>query len=159
MNSKQLNDYLAISVHDTILAVSGLELESNGTAAQFDHAVDGLSVIVGFLGRQIRGVVAYYFTQPFALEVCRNAFEINAAVINAEVCDACGEVGNMISGGLKKLVVESGLSDYDITVPTIIAGTNYFVNFYGKKDSTSLEFSSKASGQKMYAEIKSETLI
>lgn len=158
MDSNQLNEFLEISVVETIESLSGLKLENAGVRDEFNHNLSGLSVIVGFLGKQVRGVVAYYFSEQLALHLCRDAFDLQSDTINSEICDACGEIGNIISGCVKKLVVETGLSDYDITVPTVIAGTNYFVNFHGKTNSIVHVFRCAESDEILYAEIKSEKL-
>lgn len=125
----------------------------------FDHHLhDGLCVIVGFSGEDFKGVVALYYNQDLAMYLAKKVFQIESEDVNEDVWDSCGEISNMICGMLKNKSVESGVADYNITVPTIIGGSSYNVGFQSKRSSKIFAFEIESDKGRLLVELKLEPL-
>lgn len=85
-----------------------------------------ISVIIGFSGGRVQGTFVLHYNKEMALHLSKAIFELDASEIEGEVLDAVGEVTNMISGKIKTDIVNSGdVPEFDITVPTIIVGSQF----------------------------------
>ena len=85
-----------------------------------DHAV---SAVIGVTG-EASGTIVVSFSREVAIEVLRRMVGTVAESVNREVCDAVGELTNMIAGGAKSQLTNLNLS---ISIPNIVTGTNHSV--------------------------------
>lgn len=91
----------------------------------FDEAelVTGLSAIVGF-GGNISGFLALHSKPENACEMAGVMLGMRFSAVDDIVCDAMGEVVNMLAGGLKKYSSSNG-ELFKVSIPSIVWGSSY----------------------------------
>jgi chemotaxis protein CheX len=91
----------------------------------FDQAelVTGLSAIVGF-GGNISGFLALHSKPEDACEIAGGMLGMRFSGVDDIVCDAMGEVVNMLAGSLKKYSSTNG-ELFKISIPSIVWGSSY----------------------------------
>ncbi len=95
--------------------------EEGGTRRPRAHVVG----IVGLAGNW-SGILGFHATLPAASEIASamlGTLTVNAA---GHVPDAIGEVTNMIAGSLRSAMAQRG-GRWDITVPTVTVGSDFYV--------------------------------
>jgi chemotaxis protein CheX len=85
--------------------------------------VTGLSAIVGF-GGNISGFLALHSIPENACDIAGTMLGMRFAAVDDIVCDAMGEVVNMLAGSLKKYSSANG-ELFKISIPTIVWGSSY----------------------------------
>jgi chemotaxis protein CheX len=90
---------------------------------QPEETVKGLSTIVG-LGGNISGYLALHMTPEGACIIAGSMLGTLYAQVDDIVCDAVGELVNMLAGSLKKYSSKNG-ELFKISIPTIVWGDNY----------------------------------
>ena len=86
-----------------------------------------LVAMVGFSGK-LSGLLSIYCSQNFALQVSSQFWGTKIPVVNAQVRDALGELANIIAGRLKKLMQRRLENAFQLSIPTVIEGTNFSTN-------------------------------
>ena len=86
------------------------------------HAV---SAVIGITG-EASGTIVVSFSEEVAIEVLRRMVGTVAETVNRDVCDAVGELTNMIAGGAKAQLTQLHLS---ISIPNIVTGQNHSVRY------------------------------
>ncbi|HEX9046727.1 MAG TPA: chemotaxis protein CheX [Verrucomicrobiae bacterium] len=112
-----------LDVFETMLAMKVTAAPGAGVP-EFDDRVTGS---VAFAGDQINGAVYLHLTAPFAIDV--TAAMVGQApddLVEAEVNDSVGEVTNMLTGGLKSWLCDSG-AECAVSTPAIIRGTAFSI--------------------------------
>lgn len=84
-----------------------------------------LSAIVALTGK-LNGTIVFNVSEPVALGVLQRLVFEEAAEITPEVCDAVGEVANMIAGSAKAELSHLNLS---LGIPSMVLGKDHEV-FY-----------------------------
>ena len=81
---------------------------------------------VGFAGEKINGAVYVHFSEALARRAAANILGIPREEIagHAEVNDVIGEVANMVTGGLKSWLCDSG-APCAMSTPAIIRGASF----------------------------------
>jgi chemotaxis protein CheX len=97
----------------------GLKLKDDQGAS---FAVSG---VIGITGRAV-GTIVFCMTESMAREVLKRMVGTEAPTINAEVCDAVGELTNMIAGSAKAQLAHLELS---ISLPNVISGDPHSVHY------------------------------
>ena len=85
--------------------------------------VTGLSAIVGF-GGNISGFLALHSIPENACDIAGSMLGMHFSAVDDLVCDAMGEVVNMLAGSLKKYSSVKG-ELFKISIPTIVWGSSY----------------------------------
>jgi chemotaxis protein CheX len=85
--------------------------------------VTGLSAIVGF-GGNISGFLALHSKPENACDIAGGMLGMRFSGVDDIVCDAMGEVVNMLAGSLKKYSSVNG-ELFKISIPTIVWGSSY----------------------------------
>jgi chemotaxis protein CheX len=88
-----------------------------------DEASRGLSAIISLSG-SITGYLAIHASPKAACTIASNMLGDAYTEVDDIVCDAMGEMANMVGGSLKKYVGRSGTL-FTISVPTIVQGRDY----------------------------------
>ena len=114
-----LQKNLKIALNDVFGTMLG------GTPEIFDEIefVTGLSAIVGF-GGGISGFLALHSKPENACEIAGSMLGMHFSAVDDIVCDAMGEVVNMLAGSLKKYS-STNAELFKISIPTIVWGSNY----------------------------------
>ncbi|QDT66962.1 chemotaxis protein CheX [Calycomorphotria hydatis] len=111
------------SVFETMLECTpkrtGLELKDS---MQPHHEV---SAVIGITGR-LSGTLVLSLSRETSLAVLERMTGIEADEIDNDVCDAVGELTNMIAGAAKAKLAELDLS---ISIPNIVSGSNHVVHY------------------------------
>lgn len=98
-----------------------------------------ISAVIGVTGRA-NGTIALSLKSSTAIEVLDRLVGIQAEEINAEVCDAIGELTNIIVGNTKAKMEELQLS---ISIPNIITSSGHHVHYPSKVTPICIEFDSE----------------
>lgn len=97
---------------------TGLRLKEPGEKSQ------DISAIIGISGR-VQGTIVVGLTRESACAVLERMVGEQATAITPAVCDAIGELTNMIAGGAKAQLAKYELS---ISLPKVIAGCEYVMH-------------------------------
>lgn len=84
-----------------------------------------ISAVIGVTGK-VAGTIVVSFAKTLALEVLRRMVGTVASEIDPDVCDAVGELTNMIAGGAKAKLEHLDLS---ISIPNIVIGADHSVMY------------------------------
>jgi chemotaxis protein CheX len=84
-----------------------------------------ISAVIGITGRA-SGTLVLSFSKGVAIEVLRRMVGSEATELNTEVCDAVGELTNMIAGAAKAQLAHLELS---ISIPNIVTGPHHVVHY------------------------------
>lgn len=116
-----LNRHL-VEVFETMLSLPAEALPADPGIA-FPTRVTGS---VGFGGDNVTGAVYFHLAEPFAIQCACAMLGLSAAEINKEndVNDVVGEMTNMLAGGLKSALCDTG-HVCAVSTPAIIRGTAF----------------------------------
>ena len=111
-------------VFDTMLSMKAV-LVPNAEVPLFGERVSGS---VGFAGENVTGAVYLHLSAPFATKVAGAMLGAAPDEITGEneVNDVVGEATNMLTGGLKSWLCDTG-SDCAVSTPAIIRGTSFAI--------------------------------
>ncbi|HET6426632.1 MAG TPA: chemotaxis protein CheX [Planctomycetaceae bacterium] len=112
---------------------TGLRLKEPG-----EHSHD-VSAVIGISGRA-QGTIVVSLTRESACAVVERMIGEKETEINAVVCDAVGELTNMIAGSAKAQLAKYELS---ISLPNVIAGHNYVMHSPSDVQSMIMSFNSE----------------
>lgn len=125
------------SVFEMMLGCSpvrtGLYLKQEGAPY---HEV---SAVIGVSGRATGTIVVSLSTEA-ACNVLERMVGIEATEINREVCDAVGELTNMIAGSAKAQLARHELS---ISLPNVLSGKGHVVHFPSEVQPIVITFNSE----------------
>lgn len=98
-----------------------------------------VSAVIGVTGKAV-GTIVLSLSQQAACEVLQRMIGTEAAQITGEVCDAVGELTNMIAGASKAQLAKYELS---ISLPNVISGNNHRIHFPSNVRPMVIEFESE----------------
>jgi len=87
---------------------------------------DSVSGIVGLAG-EVKGMLAIHLPKQTALAVTTAFLGMDVEEIDEDVCDAVGELANMLGGCLKASMDPSG-SKIQLSMPSAIHGQEYTID-------------------------------
>ena len=108
--------------------------------------ITGLMSMVGkrmtasMVGRRAIASIALTFTEAAILHIARKMLPGEITAIDGVVIDLAGELANMVLGGAKKDLEEKGFL-FQLSLPTIIVGSDYLVAHRTKSPIIMLSFS------------------
>jgi len=112
-----------VDVFETMLSMKAT-LAANATMPPFEERVTGS---VAFAGEHINGAVYLHLGTPFATRIAAAMLGLEPADLGeAEVNDVVGEVTNMLTGGLKSWLCDSG-AECAVSTPAIIRGSAFVI--------------------------------
>lgn len=85
-----------------------------------------VSGLIGMVGTQSRGSMSITFDEGLALEIMENMLGERPNGLNEEVTDMVGEITNMVTGGAKRILAESGF-DFDMATPIVVSGKGHTI--------------------------------
>ena len=88
-----------------------------------DNSAKGMSAIIG-ISDGISGYLALHISPENGCKIAGTMLDDSYPEVNDIVCDAIGELVNMLGGSLKKLSSKTG-EPFKISVPTIVRGKDY----------------------------------
>jgi chemotaxis protein CheX len=87
---------------------------------------DGVSGVISLEGEYI-GLMAIHLPRQSALDVSGSFLDLELEEIDEDVCDAVGELANMLAGNLKA-ALDPGGSDIQLSMPSTVYGDEYVVD-------------------------------
>jgi len=113
-----------VDVFETMLSMPAV-LQPAATVPHFDNRVTGS---VGFAGDKVTGAIYLHFSAPFATTVAAAMLGLKPEELSDdnEVNDVVGEATNMVTGGLKSWLCDSG-ADCAMSTPAIIRGKAFSI--------------------------------
>lgn len=120
------------------LAMTGLQPPAVG-AGKLCHSSRPISVIVGLVGKS-NGTLTLNMSEGTMLLLAGRLLMEEQEEANEDVYDAICEIGNMVGGCVKELLIESEYELRNISVPSLILGMNYNVYFTRGVHTLSVDF-------------------
>jgi CheY-specific phosphatase CheX len=112
-----------VDVFETMLSMKAVAASCDGVPL-FDERVTGC---VAFAGEHINGAVYLHLGAPFATTVAAAMLGLAPEELGeAEVNDVVGEATNMLTGGLKSWLCDSG-AECAVSTPAIIRGSAFAI--------------------------------
>ncbi|MDF1552892.1 MAG: chemotaxis protein CheX [Deferrisomatales bacterium] len=129
LNVNYINPFIgatlqALEMMAAVRPERGAPFVKTGRAARGD-----VSGIIGLAG-EATGSVAVTFPGTLARRIYANLVGEEAGGITEEVCDAIGELANMIAGGAKAELSQQGCN-FQIAIPTIVVGKGHTIDHKG----------------------------
>jgi chemotaxis protein CheX len=112
-----------VDVFETMLSMKAVGVPGDG----MPHFQERVTGNVAFAGEHITGAVYLHLGAPFAIQVAAAMLGLAPEELgDAEVNDVVGEVTNMLTGGLKSWLCDSG-SECAVSTPAIIRGSSFAI--------------------------------
>jgi len=112
-----------MDVFETMLSMKAVP----AAYAAMPHTEERVTGSVAFAGDHINGAVYLHLTTPFANQVAAAMLGLSPEDLGeAEVNDVVGEVTNMLTGGLKSWLCDSG-AECAVSTPAIIRGSAFVI--------------------------------
>jgi chemotaxis protein CheX len=112
-----------VDVFETMLAMKAVPL-AEGYVPLSGERITGC---VAFAGEHINGAVYLHLTLPFAGSIAAVMIGVQPPRLNdVEMNDVVGEVTNMLTGGLKSWLCDSG-AECAVSIPAIIRGSAFTI--------------------------------
>lgn len=137
MKVEYVNPFIE-SVYDlfTTMLTAGVSRGDVDVTTDDPKAFDVMA-LVGLSG-PARGIVAMAFPADTAIKMVNKLLGSDTTDLDDSVCDAVSEIVNIVAGGAKaKFPLEAGMPPIDLSLPTVVRGSNYTVDY--PSDSTWLE--------------------
>ena len=100
--------------------------------------VNSISGIVGLAG-DTKGLLAIHLPNKAALDITTALLGRNLEEVDEDVCDAVGELANMLAGSIKAILDQSG-NKIQISMPSAIHGHEYAVDCLTNAESVTVPF-------------------
>ncbi len=100
---------------------------------------DSVSGIIGLAGA-VKGMLAIHLPRAAALAVTTAFLGMEVEEIDEDVCDAIGELANMLGGSMKAILDPSG-SEIQLSIPSAIHGEEYAVDCLADSEAVTVPFS------------------
>lgn len=98
--------------------------------AQADYTPSGdISAVIGISGQTGEGVFALSFSLNMASLIVSRLLGIDQKSLSSEDrCDGVGEMVNMISGNVKRVLSQSSSEVYKLSLPSVIQGKDHTIS-------------------------------
>lgn len=129
MDVAYINPFIESTVRSLDM-MAGIKAEKVGLELKEDHITAyEISTIIGLTG-ETSGSIVISMPTKLACKIASNMLmeEINA--INQNVEDAIGEIGNIVVGDARRLLIQDGFS-LSISVPTVVIGKGHRISRSG----------------------------
>ena len=97
-----------------------------------------LTSMVGLAGSH-SGILAIHCPKALALRITSSMLGMEVVEIDDDVNDALGEIANMIGGDVKHIFSPKG-ADINLSIPTVIYGSDYMLDSMSSAESLVLPF-------------------
>jgi chemotaxis protein CheX len=97
-----------------------------------------LTSMVGLAGSH-SGILAVHCPKDLALRITSNMLGMEVTEIDDDVNDALGEIANMIGGDVKHIFSPKG-ADVNLSIPTVIYGSDYVLESMSSAESLVIPF-------------------
>ena len=111
---------------------------------------NSISGIIGLAGA-VKGMLAIHLPNDAAIAITTAFLGMDVEEVDEDVCDAIGELANMLGGSVKAILDPSG-SEVQLSMPSAIHGEEYAVDCLADSESVSVPFT--FDGQKFMVELQ-----
>lgn len=142
--------------NNVMVTMAGLELQAGKPYKLKPHTpVSGKSVtgLISMHSRIRRASVAIVFSEAALINTAEKMLPQKQQIIDSVAIDLVGELSNMILGGTKGMLEEEGY-DFDMSLPTVMIGHDYFIPHQTNSPIVRIPFAS--SGGAFYVEASFE---
>lgn len=143
MNVNHINPALTSIVNVLTTMASITPTIGKPSIKKDENALGVVTGLIDLVGKDATGSLAISFSKPVALEIAHNMLQLETDVVDDMVKDLVGEIANMMAGGAKAIYKEQG-NDFELTLPTVLAGENHQVKHSFKGTTILLPFTTKA---------------
>jgi len=112
--------------------------------------INSISGIIGLAGA-VKGMLAIHLPDKAALAITTAFLGMDVEDIDEDVCDAIGELANMLGGSMKSILDPAG-SEIQLSMPSAIHGEEYAVDCLADSESVTVPF--EFSGQTFMVELQ-----
>ena len=142
MNVEFINPFInaTTSVLETMCMISSTP--GKPYVKKDNKATGDVSGILGLAGEQT-GSFAVSFSEACIIKVVSNMLGEEIPSLNKDVEDAVGEITNMISGGARKELGNSGFH-FEMALPTVVVGKNHSIAHMGSSPAVVIPFTTEA---------------
>jgi len=99
---------------------------------------DTMTSMVGMAGSH-SGILAIHCPRSLALKITSNMLGMEVQEIDDDVNDAMGEIANMVGGDVKHIFSPGG-ADINLSIPTVIYGSEYVLESMSSSESLVIPF-------------------
>lgn len=129
MNVAFINPFIEATLR-SLEMMAGLTAEKSGLAIKEDLITTyDLSAIIGITGEP-SGSVILSFPASLACRIASNMLMEEIATLDRSVEDAIGEIGNIVVGDARRLLIQDGFN-LSISVPTVVVGQGHKISRSG----------------------------
>ncbi len=142
MTEEQLIKGLIKDVQDVFINMVGVE-DLMHLPIQIDmttHFKECLTAMVGLAGTY-NGLVSVHVPWQLAISFTSLMLGMEVTEIDDDVNDAMGEIANMVAGSFKQHLSKGG-SDIQLSTPSVVNGSDYFVSSGHALENITLKFAS-----------------
>ncbi len=129
MKVEYINPFLK-SIDNAMKTMLDLTPEGGAPFVKNDNTTSGdVSGLIGFAAKNCKGAIALCFPTDTAIKVFNammGGVGDQVTKITPEVQDAVGELANIVAGGAKSELAQSGLT-FNLAIPTIVLGRNHTI--------------------------------
>ena len=114
-----------------VLSTMASTTASSGKAYYKEDNVDAISGdvsgIMGFSGDKYKGTLVISFSEAAICDIADKIFGEKKESVDSEIADMVGEITNMVSGGGRMKLAQSGFK-FEASIPTTIIGKNHSIS-------------------------------
>lgn len=130
LNVNYINPFIGATLQ-ALEMMAAVRPERGTPFVKTDQVAKGdISGIIGLAG-EATGSVALTFPENLARRIYANLVGEEASGLTEEVCDAIGELANMVAGGAKAELSQQGCN-FQIAIPTIVVGEGHTIDHRGQ---------------------------
>lgn len=139
LKEEDLRSYVihaAKEVFSTMIMMEVMDLPPlQEPVTKFHCSITGM---VGLAGKYT-GMISIHCPKPLAMQITSNMLGMDVDEVGDDVCDALGEIANMLGGYVKQILSKGG-SDLSLSIPTVISGEEYTINSMTDSDCVVIPF-------------------
>lgn len=141
MNVAFINPFIEATLRSLEMMAS-ITAEKTGLAVKEDLITTyDISAIIGLTG-DTSGSIILSFPKHLACRIASNMLMEEMREINQSVEDAVGEIGNIVVGDARRILIQDGFS-LSISVPTVVVGTGHKISRSGDVPCIAIPFYTK----------------
>ena len=141
MNVAFINPFIESTLRSLDM-MAGIQAEKAGLELKEDLITTyDVSAIIGLTG-ETSGSIIISMPESLACRIASNMLMEEIKTINKNVEDAIGEIGNIVVGDARRLLIQDGFS-LSISVPTVVVGTGHKISRSGDVPCIAIPFTTQ----------------
>ena len=127
MNAEFINPFIA-AFKNVLETMAMMPLAAEAPKKKEDELARGdVTGLLGMTGPKVKGSFSITFEEPLALDIMARMLGERPTEIDSEVIDLVGELTNMVAGGAKNTLGESGY-DFGMATPVVVSGKDHTIS-------------------------------